>query len=39
MIIQSKKVWIADQFTPAQLELLKKYILTMKKKLRKIMEI
>ena len=21
MIIQSKKVWIADQFTPAQLEL------------------
>ena len=43
MIIQSKKVWIADQFTPAQLELedgiIKKYILTMKKKLRKIMEI
>ena len=44
MIIQSKKVWIADQFTPAQLELedgiIKEIIpLTMKKKLRKIMEI
>ena len=43
MIIQSKKVWIADQFIPAQLELedgiIKEIYLTMKKKSLKIMEI